>query len=482
MKKKMMKWGSLLTCALLSCTAAACGGNDGPSGETPTIVGDFEMVQLDGDESEVTIVRDGGLNVDAGYADIMIPKKSAVIGDEYAKSPSVALPYLFTKALHNYNVTENNIRLNYLDWGWGEPLMQKSEAAFKAGSGVDILIGESQMPGYAKRGKLQAFPDELADMIRETMHPAAYKAMELDLDGDGDKEIYGLAANPAICTLVWNKDILKRAGIDQQYIDKAPATWAEFTEVCKDVAAAGGARFAAGGVYAGNNYGGYLRMAPFMAQSGGWYVDENEDLDFDNAKNVAPLEFLRDVSRYNLPGALIPLSEETLYTQFSRGKLAYLVDGSWRISMSKEKNMNIGYGALPSPTGAENNNIAIGAAYLSVPDYVTPARAANAFKVIASHCEESVQNILVHHGIRPVSHMTLAESEEYAKVNPVQAGVYQIMKEAEIIALPSFEKDASKIWNTFGEAQEKAADETYYGTDIQSLLNTAQEKALEFLK
>ena len=479
MKKFLSVLLSFAVCFALAAGFVGCsgGGSSTGGGETPDIVGDFEMVALDGDEMEVTIVRDGGLNVDAGYTDITIPQKSATIGEEYAKQPSVALPYLFTKALHNYNVTNNNIRLNYLDWGWGEPLMQKSEAAFKAGSGADILIGESQMPGYAQRGELQAFPDWLADLVRETMHPASYKAMEIN------GKIYGVAANPAICVLVWNKDVLSAAGVDQKYIDEAPATWEEFLTVCEQVYQAGsyGIRYGAGGMYAGNSFGGYLRTAPFIGQVGGRYLDEDGNLDFDYAQNEQALEFIRDVSRYSMAGQLIPVNEDTLYTQFTRGKLAYLIDGSWRISMAQESGINVGYGNLPSPTGTENSNLAIGAAYLSVPSYVSGTRAENAFKVIASHLTEEVQNILVHHGIRPVSHMELAESEEYKEANPIQSSVYQMMKEADIMALPSFRQDSTKIWTAFGEALEKAADENYYNTSIASLLADAQRKASEFI-
>lgn len=478
----MKRWLSVtLACAMafaVVSTFVACGGNPGGSDETPDIVGDFPLVPLDGDESRVTIVRDGGLNVDAGYAEIMIPKKSATIGDEYAKSPSVALPYLFTKALHNYNVTNNNISLEYLDWGWGESLMQKSEAAFKAGSGVDILIGESQMPGYAQRGELQPFPDWLADLVRETMHPVCYKAMEID------GKIYGVAANPAVCVLIWNKSVLRTAGVDEKYIDQAPETWEEFLTVCEQIYNAGlsGIKYGAGGFYAGNNYGGYLRIAPFIGQAGGKFVDSEGNLTFNDANNATALEFLRDVSRYNMDATLIPLNEDTLYTQFTRSKLAYLVDGSWRISMMKESGMDVGYGAIPSPTGTENNNIAIGAAYLSVPSYVNPTRAENAFKVIASHLSEEVQSIIVNHGIRPCSNLSLAASEEYSQVNPIQSYVYSLMDRADILALPSFRQDASKIWMAFGEAMEKAADSNYYSTSIADLLRQAQTKASEFIK
>jgi len=477
----MKKWFavpvSIITGLAAVMSFAACGGG-GNGGGTAEIVGDFEMVALDGDESRVTIVRDGGLNVDAGLAEIMIPKKSATIGAEYAKSPSVALPYLFTKALHNYNVTNNNISLEYLDWGWGESLMQKSEAAFKAGSGVDILIGESQMPGYAKRGELQPFPDDLAEYVRATMHPVSYKAMEID------GKIYGVAANPATCVLIWNKSVLRLANVDEKYIDQAPATWEEFLSVCEKVYNAGmsGIRYGAGGMYAGNNYGGYLRMAPFVGQAGGQFVDADGNLTFANENNVSALEFLRNVSRYNMDATLIPVNEDTLYSQFSRSKLAYLIDGSWRISMMKESGMDVGYGALPSPTGAENSNIAIGAAYLSVPAYVSSARAENAFKVIRSHLTKEVQEILMYHGIRPVSNLEIAESEQYAQVNPIQSDVYSLMDKAQIITLPSFRQDASKIWNAWGEAVEKSADRTYYGTSVTALLQEAQKKASEFTK
>jgi multiple sugar transport system substrate-binding protein len=75
---------------------------------------------------------------------------------------------------------EKGVAYTGLNWGWAEQLTQKQMNAFLAGTGPDVLVGETQMPGFAFNGYLLPFPDALAAKVRSEVIPGAYGPMEVD--------------------------------------------------------------------------------------------------------------------------------------------------------------------------------------------------------------------------------------------------------------------------------------------------------------
>ena len=123
-----------------------------------------------------------------------------------------------TKLLRDY-IKSQGYALDSLSWGWGDQLTQKMLAAFLSQQGPDIMFGESQMRTFASQGYFSPYPEDLQAWIVENVSPLAYKDMMLD------GKIYGATLDPSISLLVWNKDIVKRAGLDE---NKAPETMDEW--------------------------------------------------------------------------------------------------------------------------------------------------------------------------------------------------------------------------------------------------------------
>jgi len=421
---------------------------------------------LRGNERVVRILCDDSLNIGAGYSDVVLKNRSAVL----SKSDSGDVgktSYRFTKAVHNYNVVNNGIRLNYLDWGWDYELTQKLTNAFMSGGkgeSPDVILGESQMIGYMEQGLLKPFPDELAAFVREKMLPATYKALEKD------GKIYGVAANPSCLQLVYNKAVLRACGVSESVIENGVSTWDEFISVCQTVKTNGKGRYYAGGIYSGSSTGGYMRIAPFMIQAGGGYTDADGKPYFDSEGNVRALEMLRKIGACNPTGGLSSSSEATMINQFTRGRYAFIVDGSWRVKMSDETGLDVGYCKLPSPDGQTDVTLAVGLGYLAVPNYVSDPT--DAFAVIKSYISDEAQSVLADADLRPVARLDIGSAEDYKDRAPTQYEAFNILKNSQLYILPSFGTNEAKIWQAFGEALVKT---TTTNESIESLLAAAQQ-------
>ncbi len=251
-----MKTGLFSLLAVLLClfTVSACAPGPG-SGDK--LENEVNITPVTGSEAVVRVVMENGMIAGAGYSDDVLRNKAESLTTTTKMSGGL-FQYRSTQALHNYNVTHNNIRLRFLDWGWDETLAQKLTTTFEANDssiGADVVVGETQMPKYMEEGKLEPFPAELEAFVRKNILPHGYKAMTMK-DENGTERIYGVAAAPSITVLVWNKAVLRNAGVDDKFVENGPATWSEWLEICKKL---DGARKKAGGVYCGPNTGAYIR-------------------------------------------------------------------------------------------------------------------------------------------------------------------------------------------------------------------------------
>ena len=460
----MKKLLTLALSAVLAFGLFACGTTNDSSSV------DFDdgtpIEDLRGNERVVRILCDDSLNIGAGYSDVVLKNRSAIL----SKSDSGDVgktSYRFTKAVHNYNVVNNGIRLNYLDWGWDYELTQKLTNAFMSGGkgeSPEVILGESQMIGYMEQGLLKPFPDELAAFVREKMLPATYKALEKD------GKIYGVAANPSCLQLIYNKAVLRACGVSETVIENGVSTWDEFISVCQTVKANGKGRYYAGGIYSGSSTGGYMRIAPFMIQAGGGYTDADGKPYFDSEGNVRALEMLRQIGACNPTGGLSSSSEATMINQFTRGRYAFMVDGSWRVKMSNETGLDVGYCKLPSPDGDTDVTLAVGLGYLAVPNYVSDPT--DAFAVIKSYISDEAQSVLADADLRPVARLDIGSAEDYKDRAPTQYEAFNILKNSQLYILPSFGTNEAKIWQAFGEALVKT---TTTNESILSLLTAAQQ-------
>lgn len=464
---------TILAAVVIACMCAACedgiwGG--GAGGGSAYIDNGPAIAQPEGDETTVTVCLNSGINpTDVGYADAALKSALSKLTSTTTLANGV-FQYNYTKALHNECIS-SNVRLRFEDYGWGEPLIQKLTAAFASNQGPDIITGETQMSAYMKQGYLQAFPDELAEFVRENMHPLAYSAMT-----DADGKIYGVAPCASIPVLIYNKELLRSAGVDEATVNDGVSTWAQWLDVGTTLRSK---NYYLGGVYCGSNFGGYLRSTPFVYMAGGGLVDGDGKADFVSEGNAAALQFLRDMSSKNLLGVMSANTEDIFYNYFNGNRFGYLVEGSWRIRQAQDLGMDVGFCALPVMNeGDKVQNVAIGASYMSVPVYSQNKDAA--FAAVKAYVSEAAQRTIAESDLRPCTFLPIAQSDEYAQLSPVQSKVYEIIdKQTTVRNLPSFASGQEQFWEAWGAALTKTV---YwgYGQDpmsIDALLAEAQDKA-----
>ncbi|EES73224.1 ABC transporter, solute-binding protein [Paenibacillus sp. oral taxon 786 str. D14] len=487
LKKMHVMFLSLLLIALL----AGCGSGGGNTGgnqaaNTPGTSQNGASGNEGSSSTEgatITVLNEGAVAIGVGVLSELLEKsKEKTIADEtlnpriteedYNYTPGQPLkkagvfPYYY-QSIINEKMKSKNITVKTEDWGWGEPLIQKQTAGFLAKNMPDIIVGETQMPGFAQQGLLEPFPDDMAQEIREKVAPAAWKPMEYD------GKIYGFASQPGVSSLFWNKKLVQEAGLDP---DKAPATWDELLANVKKVTEAGKGKFYGGGVYAGPNAGGYLRYGTLLVINGGGFADDQGQPVFNSDANVETVQFLKELNANHPAGLMVNTTEGTYFDAFKKGQIAYLIDGPWRAIESSQIGIDYGMSQIPLSPNGKAGNITIGAAFHAVPKDAKNKEAA--FEYIRAMYSEEIQQLIADTGVRSPVLKSVAETDAYKEAHPEMYQHYLAMT-GNVQGLPTFKNSDSKVWQIFGEAVTKAL---MTKEDIKSILDDAQKKAEAYTK
>jgi multiple sugar transport system substrate-binding protein len=418
------------------------------------------------EDKTLVVLYDQAINAGVGSADQILANLEDSI-DSSSTSSVVKTAYDHTVIL-NDAVKAKGFELVYDDWGWAESLMQKQTLAFLAEDGADIMIGETQMPGYAKDGLLKPFPEDIANYIRANLLPAAYKPMEFN------GQIYGVATQPSVSLLVYNQAIINDV-FGENYVP--PQTWEEWLDDMRAVVAAD---YLPGGVYSGPNAGGYLRYGIMQFQAGGGFVDGDNLPAINTPENAIALQFLRDMAELNPMGMITSSSASTMVDQFLNGRMAYFVDGSYNpttchVYPSLTEGCTVAPLPLPS-NESEETYITIGASFLAVPEYIDDAKVEVAFEYIRTAISEEAQTPILTSGIRiPVNKNVYTEN--YFDDNPILESYYQAMLSENIFGLPTFSYENSKCWQQVGYMYIKAATTNM---SIEDILSDAQRAIEEY--
>lgn len=477
---KRTKITSLLVTALLTLSLSACGGNNNPGGSTnspqnsaePTASASTEPAETAGDTTNgepvtITVLNEGAVGIGVGkLEDLFAPKEKELkdngVDVSYTPgNPVEAFPLHYQKIIFE-KLKAKNISVKTEDWGWGEPLIQKETAGFLAKNIPDIIVGETQMPGFAQQGLLEPFPDAMAEEIRANVSPAAWKPME------HDGNIYGLASQPGVSSLYWNKKLVKEAGIDPE---KTITSWQELADNAKKVTEAGKGKFYGGGVYGAPNFGGYLRYGALVAINGGAFADANGQPTFNSDNNAATVELLRELNAAHPAGLMVNNNEGSYFDAWNKGQIAYLIDGPWRVQECKNIGLECGMSPIPLSPSGEPANVTIGAAFHAVPKDAKNKEAA--FEYIKAMYSKEIQQLIADSNVRSPILKEIAEAPGYQQKHPEMYLHYQAMS-GNVQGLPTFAKDNSKVWQIWGDAVVKSL---MTKGDIKAILDDAQKRA-----
>lgn len=448
---------SLMLVFVLLVAACSSGGNNKENNNSGSTGSNTIVINVNGADN----VAGSGV-----VADQIKAREAEIAKSEDPLSKDQLVPLDITKVV-DQKLRDQGYTLMQEDWGWSEPLVQKQTAAFIAKSTPDVITGETQSPGYAAQGLLEPFPDWLADKVRNEVVEGAWKPMEY-----GGK-IYGVAFQPGVSILFWNKKLFAEAGLDPE---KGPATWDEMLSMAKMINDAGKGKYWGGVIYAGPNNGGYLRAGIYPLINGGGFVDDSNKPIFNHEKNIAAFQFLRDLNQYAPKGVMANNGEGAYWDTVNKGQVGMWAEGPWMVTTCQSLEMDCGMGPLPIPDGGQPANITIGAAFASVPIYAKNKE--GGFKFIEAMLSEEVQQIIADGGVRPPVLKSVGGSEAYKTASPEIHQFFEALS-GNVKGLPTFEKDNTRAWQIYGEAMSKAL---MTNEDIKKLLDDAQAKVETVLK
>jgi arabinogalactan oligomer / maltooligosaccharide transport system substrate-binding protein len=253
----------------------------------------------------------------------------------------------FQKLVEQFNQKYPNVKINYQSVPFGEA-QNKFKTAAQAKTGApDILRAEvAWVPEFASLGYLYTLDGSelLADESDFLQTPMSSNKF--------DGKTYGVPQVTDALALMYNKDLLTKAGVE------APKTWAEV----KTAAQAIKQKTGADGIYI--NSGGYF-LLPFIYGEGGDLVDaQAKKILVNSQQNVAGVTIAQDLVKSG--AAVKPSANDsygTMMTLFKEKKVAMIINGPWEVNNIKSAPTFGGLanlGVAPVPAGSAKAGAPVG--------------------------------------------------------------------------------------------------------------------------
>ncbi|SFS99939.1 ABC transporter substrate-binding protein [Paenibacillus sp. BC26] len=357
------------------------------------------------------------------------------------------------------------ITIKYIDKGWADTLRQAIMVAVMGGNPPDVADGEDFIPEFARIGALLEVPQDVAAQLAPGPMKAAMH----------DGKPYAVAQMTGVFSLVYNKDVMAKVGLDP---NTPPKTWDEWLDMSKKATAAGKGEYY-GSIVQNMGLGGAFRLAPFMRQAGGDFTNADwSQVTFNSPENVKALTFLRELSKTAPPGSTSMTDEGQFFNLLNSGKVAFAVNGPWHIAWGKQMGCtNCGFAPLPVPEAGHTGNVIVGnTLFYALKQSKHPEAAIEFLTILAS---KEYQELEANATGRLPANMEAGKNTDLLKAYPELQVFNDIVANEQSAPLPVYPKNGPQIW----EAWYKAQDITLT-TDkpIEDALKDAQKTAEEQLK
>jgi ABC-type glycerol-3-phosphate transport system substrate-binding protein len=244
-----------------------------------------------------------------------------------------------TNMVAEYNSSQNEVRINEVNMGDYEPLLEKQIASIVAGNFPPVtLIDYKTVPFFAQAGALEPIADWASEEDMQDFLPGLLG----DLTYDG--VVYALPFNRSYQGLYINKDLFTQAGLDPE---SPPKTWDEYAEYVDAIDALGP-----------DIYGSYVyrRSHEHILSFGEPISDENCDVTVNSEQGVAALQYMQDL--HYVHNALVPANMSGPFDQaaieFIQGKVG-MYSGSIAIQNRVEEitDFDTAFALLPAGPGGQ---------------------------------------------------------------------------------------------------------------------------------
>lgn len=247
---------------------------------------------------------------------------------------------IWAAVIEEFNKENPDIEVEFLNVAW-DSVVEKTTAAFAAGSGPDISFQTEQFPLYAKNGYILSLED-YADEEKKAGYPTS--ALEYcSYDG----QLMGIPFVALNSVMFYNKDMFEAAGIES-----VPTTWDELLETAKALTqdTDGDGEIDQWGMMF--EMDDYWQPLTYIIQAGADQWNENlTNIGFNNEQGIQGLEFFNKL--YNEEQVVLPLEmytnkdEERAY--FYNGQVAMFPQQIHYVNTIREaSDINLGAFALPA--------------------------------------------------------------------------------------------------------------------------------------
>lgn len=279
----------------------------------------------------------------------------------------------FLTAMKPYLDQNPNVKINVTVLDWGSAWTKITTAA-TSGQGPDILqLGTTWVPAIAAMNGI----DDVTDRVEalggsEDYLPASWKTTKID----GSDEVYGLPWFVDARALFYRKDALEQAGLD-------PATafkdWDTFKQTLSKLNGIEieGQKMTAFGVPGKNDWNVPHNIFPWIWAAGGTIFNEdNTKATFNDQTALEGVMYYTGLANEGLVDkASLEKNSSQIESDFSDGKTAVMVSGSWMIKnfATPEKDGGVGektaaqnYGVAALPAGPTGPSTFIGGSHLTI--------------------------------------------------------------------------------------------------------------------
>ncbi|MFE6888416.1 ABC transporter substrate-binding protein [Streptomyces sp. NPDC057694] len=250
-------------------------------------------------------------------------------------------------------------------------VMTKSLRMASSKSLPDVIqFDASEMPTFAEAGglvDLKSLGLSTKDIPQGIVDFGSYKG-----------KYYGAARTVNTLALFYNKDVLKKAGLE------VPTTWAEMQETAKKLTQ--GKQYGIA-LSAGGAEDGVFQFTPFMWSNGG------DETDLDSKQVAEALDYWKGLLKDgSLSKSTVNWTQADVNDQFMAGNAAMMINGPWQVeTLNTKESLHWGIAQIPVPKAGDDSVGPLGGAVLTVPKTGDTAREKTAAKIIGCMSSEKEQ-------------------------------------------------------------------------------------------
>lgn len=349
-----------------------------------------------------------------------------------------------------------------------DDFVTKFGTAIAGGASPDVVaVDLIFLPAFAKSGEmtdLTAFYKALP--FAKTLSPSHIRLSTFE------NKVYAVPFSAESSVLLYNKDLFKRAGLDQ---NKPPKNWAEIEAYAKKITALGDGNY---GYYFSGSCAGcnIFTFMPMIWASGGDILSaDGNSATVDTPIVKAALSFYKRLwDGGNIPAGAKTDNGTNFFSAFATGKIGMVGSGAFSIGALKKDYPKLNFGITPLPGEKGGSASFAGGDVIGIPAGSKNVKEAQDFIKWCLSEDVQVQQFAKNGSIPVRSDLA---SNEYSKLDPRYVLVSQLMNKGKTpytLRYNELINDSNGPW--LGMIQD-----AIFGGDVDAAVKKAQDRFVQIL-